>query len=137
MLTVNCKFEPRDFTALTVRSKPSNRITNYRSNFFPIMTFNQLSPEQRVLLSAVFLVLAEQDELLIRAYTAKDGPRYQIADDAREYVASEDFNIMCSHIGVDTAYVRSMTPREALDVFEALNNDKETRFTSRKAQVIQ
>jgi len=81
----------------------------------------KIEPEQRLLLSALLLVVAEQDQNYVKIKHRKSArdtrARKFLAEEARLFVASEEFNVMCEAAGIDSDGLRAKTPAEAYKAY--------------------
>lgn len=87
----------------------------------------KILPEQRFLLSAVLLCVAEQETQFVkikhRTSDRDQRTRQKISETAREFVQSVGFDAMCYNAGFDANYLRSKTPAEAYQAFKRVESD--------------
>lgn len=81
----------------------------------------ELTPEHRLWLSALLLVLSERDQKFIKIkHRSGDRDRrtkQHIAEGAQLFVESDDFNTMCKVFDFNADELRSKTPQEAYDAY--------------------
>lgn len=87
----------------------------------------ELTGEDRIWLSALLLVVAEQDERFVKI-KHRNGERdkrtrQRIAEEAREFVASDNFVTMCDVFGFNPEVLRSKTPQQAYEAYKRVVND--------------
>lgn len=94
----------------------------------PPLTFicSGASPEWRLNMAVLLQAVYEQDESL--TLVASSGDRTvehkRIAEEAKRYVASDDFTELCNLVGVDASFLRSLTPNKARIAYSRLMDNK-------------
>jgi hypothetical protein len=87
-----------------------------------------MEPEQRLILSAVLLAVAQQDSGNVRWLGVRpsmvEGLSRAIAKEARGFVGSIDFDEMCDMANVSPDAMRQMDPKKALEAYQRLTSDK-------------
>lgn len=88
----------------------------------------QIEPESRLLLSAILLVIAEQDEKNVkikhRASERDQRSKKRIAEGAKIFVASSGFDGMCEAVGIEPEHLRVKSPQQAYKAYQKLVSDE-------------
>lgn len=77
-----------------------------------------MNPERKMMLAVVLLLLAEQDALNVEGVDLVEA--LQIAHEATELVASEDFDVLCELIDAKPKLARAIDPSTAMYLFKQL-----------------
>lgn len=83
-----------------------------------------MSPEKRIMLSVLLLGVAQQVAANVRWLDSKIITRLDVAADAVQFVASDEFELMCEVIDIDPALLRDTKPNQAMKLFELITSDK-------------
>jgi hypothetical protein len=85
-----------------------------------------LRPEQRLILAALLLAVAEQDEMFIRiksrVASRTNRVKLRLSESAREFVQSEEFDKMAAEVNIGADKLR-VSPEKAYNAFQKLISD--------------
>jgi hypothetical protein len=77
--------------------------------------------EKRMLLAAVLLAVAQQDAKNVKWLNVRPSRVERIseaiAEESRDYVASDAFAEMCKHVDADPEVMRELNPDKALEAY--------------------
>jgi hypothetical protein len=94
----------------------------------PPLTFicSGASPEWRLNMAVLLQAVYEQDESLTLVASSGDrtAEHTRIAEEARQYVASDDFTELCNLVGVDASFLRALSPNKARIAYSRLMDNK-------------
>jgi uncharacterized metal-binding protein len=88
-----------------------------------IFTCSGASPEWKLNMAMLLQAVFEQDEQYCNVASSMQyrvATKTRLAEEARKYVASDDFIEMCNLTGVDASFMRALTPYKAREAYSKL-----------------
>jgi uncharacterized metal-binding protein len=94
----------------------------------PPLTFicSGASPEWKLNMAMLLQAIYEQDEnlTLVAGGVDRVSEHKRLAEQARQYVASDEFTEMCNLVGVDASFLRALAPNKARIAYSRLMDNK-------------